>query len=263
MAIFEVVTTVNHRSLMNKSKADLASWVMHLLDCRDESERFRVQRVTDLLEANNFYQQQGRDARTDLKKRFDLVAHLSRQRDFSARTFGPGARTKGVLDHIRRRPTSQNGSTSSSLPATALCAPAMRRNPSSRRGSPSRSATKSANGPTGAPPIRTRPSSMCGSRPMSDFAETRQWWPNDLVDEVMPPGRATPQAWLSPDASGVTTIHADNDDDKTALASIQPGSEVEFLWYENRGSAEILLMPDGTWSLADPRDGGTVDMFAG
>lgn len=33
---------------------------------------------------------------------FDLVAHLKRQRDFSLNTFGPGPRTKGVLDHIRK-----------------------------------------------------------------------------------------------------------------------------------------------------------------
>lgn len=33
---------------------------------------------------------------------FDLIAHLHRQRAFSERTFGPGARTAGVLDHIRR-----------------------------------------------------------------------------------------------------------------------------------------------------------------
>ena len=33
---------------------------------------------------------------------FDLVAHLYRQRAFSRATFGPGARTKGVSDHIRK-----------------------------------------------------------------------------------------------------------------------------------------------------------------
>jgi Protein of unknown function (DUF550) len=33
---------------------------------------------------------------------FDLIAHLERQRAFSRETFGPGARTKGVLDHIRK-----------------------------------------------------------------------------------------------------------------------------------------------------------------
>ncbi len=32
----------------------------------------------------------------------DLVAHLYRQRDFSLRTFGPGLRSAGVVDHIRK-----------------------------------------------------------------------------------------------------------------------------------------------------------------
>lgn len=32
----------------------------------------------------------------------DLVAHLYRQREFSQRTFGPGARVAGVVEHIRR-----------------------------------------------------------------------------------------------------------------------------------------------------------------
>lgn len=33
---------------------------------------------------------------------FDLTAHLYRQRDWSRKTFGPGMRTKGVIDHIRK-----------------------------------------------------------------------------------------------------------------------------------------------------------------
>ena len=33
---------------------------------------------------------------------FDLTGHLDRQRDFSLKTFGPGIRTKGVCDHIRK-----------------------------------------------------------------------------------------------------------------------------------------------------------------
>jgi hypothetical protein len=33
---------------------------------------------------------------------FDLVAHLTRQIKFSGATFGPGARTAGVCDHIRK-----------------------------------------------------------------------------------------------------------------------------------------------------------------
>lgn len=36
---------------------------------------------------------------------FDLIAHLERQRDWSERTFGPGVRTEGVCDHIRKELT--------------------------------------------------------------------------------------------------------------------------------------------------------------
>ena len=35
-------------------------------------------------------------------ERFDLVAHLIRQRDWSERTFGPGDRVLGISDHIRK-----------------------------------------------------------------------------------------------------------------------------------------------------------------
>ena len=33
---------------------------------------------------------------------FDIIEHLQRQAEWSARTFGPGPRTAGVLDHIRK-----------------------------------------------------------------------------------------------------------------------------------------------------------------
>lgn len=33
---------------------------------------------------------------------FDLVTHIRRARAFSEKTFGPGARTKGVVEHIRK-----------------------------------------------------------------------------------------------------------------------------------------------------------------
>ncbi len=33
---------------------------------------------------------------------FNLHSHLERQRDWSTKTFGPGDRAKGVVDHIRK-----------------------------------------------------------------------------------------------------------------------------------------------------------------
>jgi hypothetical protein len=36
---------------------------------------------------------------------FDFYAHLRRQREWSEKTFGPGPRAKGVVDHIRKELT--------------------------------------------------------------------------------------------------------------------------------------------------------------
>lgn len=36
---------------------------------------------------------------------FDFVSHLQRQREWSGRTFGPGSRAQGVVDHIRKELT--------------------------------------------------------------------------------------------------------------------------------------------------------------
>lgn len=33
---------------------------------------------------------------------YDLVEHIEQQHDFSLRTFGPGKRTKGLIDHIQK-----------------------------------------------------------------------------------------------------------------------------------------------------------------
>jgi hypothetical protein len=40
--------------------------------------------------------------RADAPPSFDFRAHLQHQREWSGRTFGPGSRAKGVVDHIRK-----------------------------------------------------------------------------------------------------------------------------------------------------------------
>lgn len=40
--------------------------------------------------------------RLHLEATFDFAAHLERQQEWSERTFGPGARAAGVIDHIRK-----------------------------------------------------------------------------------------------------------------------------------------------------------------
>ena len=97
---------------------------------------------------------------------------------------------------------------------------------------------------------------------MSDFAPTRRWWPAELMDEWMPEGRRQPQDWLSPGKDGVTLVR-DEDEAARVLVRIEPDETVEFCWHESRGGVEILLMPDGTWSVDDTRDTGTPDIFTG
>lgn len=61
----------------------------------------------DYPEARHYYESAMRDLLMALASNgrapaFDFRAHLERQRQFSERTFGPSARTKGVADHIRK-----------------------------------------------------------------------------------------------------------------------------------------------------------------
>lgn len=51
-----------------------------------------------------------------LPLQFDLVTHLHRQRAFSLRTFGPGDRTDGVCDHIRKELTEVQDDAGAGLP---------------------------------------------------------------------------------------------------------------------------------------------------
>ena len=49
--------------------------------------------------------QQARDERDEARRlaQFDLAAHIQRQREWSAKTYGPGPRPSGIIDHIRKK----------------------------------------------------------------------------------------------------------------------------------------------------------------
>nr|WP_295465293.1 hypothetical protein [Mesorhizobium sp.] len=94
-------------------------------------------------------------------------------------------------------------------------------------------------------------------------APSREWWPDALVDEVMPAGRATPQAWLAPGRDGVTRAKDEDDTEGGVIITLSPGEVLAFVYSEKRGSAEITVMPDGTWKGPGERDRFTIDMFDG
>ena len=85
----------------------------------------------------------------------------------------------------------------------------------------------------------------------------RQWYPDFLIDEVLPESRWTAAAWL-PYLLGETPDEDGLDIRKPFL----PGDEVSFCWFEHRGMTVFRIKADGT--LAVPlRCTETPDMFGG
>lgn len=85
----------------------------------------------------------------------------------------------------------------------------------------------------------------------------RLWYPVDLIDEYTPPGRATPEAWLSPEFPGVRDYEQHFIDEHYG-----PGDRIAFKWCEHLPMAYFEVRADGT--LARPtRCPETPDMFTG
>ncbi|MFG1465227.1 hypothetical protein V5F77_20295 [Xanthobacter sp. DSM 24535] len=91
---------------------------------------------------------------------------------------------------------------------------------------------------------------------------TRTWWPEFLVDEVMPPGKAHPTDWILWDGGGAAAADvlafrvggsgADDDGDDPSDVYAMWVTEIEcldFTWSEPRGSREVTVYPDGTYRV--------------
>lgn len=84
----------------------------------------------------------------------------------------------------------------------------------------------------------------------------RLWYPAVLVDEELPVGRESPEAWLL-----FLLDDEENDEDERTLAQLYaPGDEIPFHWMERRGIVTLRIHASGT--LHTPmRCAETLDMF--
>ncbi len=82
--------------------------------------------------------------------------------------------------------------------------------------------------------------------------EALKWFPQDYVDEVSPPGRDSPEAWLidTPDGAAI-----DKADPEGAVMTITDGETIDFVTCEDLGTANLHLAPDGH-SLDRPEPAG-------
>ncbi len=89
-------------------------------------------------------------------------------------------------------------------------------------------------------------------------AQLRQWFPDDLIDEVLPPGRDSAEAWFQI-PPGFTYDDLD-DEERWCLDHFKPGDLVKFKWCEERESVRLRITRDG--GIYTPlRCPATPDMF--
>ena len=81
----------------------------------------------------------------------------------------------------------------------------------------------------------------------------RAYLPHDYQDEVVPPPRATPTAWIEALPGDVFAL-APADDDAEPSTFFQPGDVVAFDWTETYGSIVVTTAEDGTFTCDRPPD---------
>lgn len=85
----------------------------------------------------------------------------------------------------------------------------------------------------------------------------RKWWPAEWVDEVVPPGRASPSDFII-DADGHYFLGYRLDaDDVTEFqkrfynTGIDPADTIEFMWADDLGPVDVAILPDGDFGHVD------------
>lgn len=87
----------------------------------------------------------------------------------------------------------------------------------------------------------------------------RLWYPDGLIDETLPTGLSSAQAWA--DECGPNALELLDESERAHIASLLgPGAIIAFQWMENRGTITIRISSKG---LAGPplRCAETPDLF--
>ncbi len=86
---------------------------------------------------------------------------------------------------------------------------------------------------------------------VADVYPRRDWWPAELLDEVMPPGRRDPDEWLIGSQGDIYAIangeEASEGDGDGVLMRIRPRDLVKFCYVDRFGTIGVTFRPDGTY----------------
>lgn len=89
----------------------------------------------------------------------------------------------------------------------------------------------------------------------------RKWLPEHLTDEVSPPGRASPDAWIigrvaDPDGDDdlwrIGGWEADDEPVDDTRRDMRPGEVVTFVYVVDLGEVDVTIDPDGGYAAHGP-----------
>ena len=97
---------------------------------------------------------------------------------------------------------------------------------------------------------------------MTEARNGRTWIPEEYLDEVTPPGRASPDAWLEPAFEGGSQIARawDADEDAPPIP-VEEGQVVAFMWCDEFGAVKVQFKDDGTFKALGPVDPRTTHFW--
>jgi len=83
---------------------------------------------------------------------------------------------------------------------------------------------------------------------MTEQDNRRVWIPEEYLDEVTPPGRASPSEWIEDNVAGRALAPA-WDFEKSAPIALERGQVVNFYWCDTHGHVLIRLQRDGSFKI--------------
>lgn len=89
---------------------------------------------------------------------------------------------------------------------------------------------------------------------MSEHNKPRQWWPDFMCDEVMPPAKTSPAEWLEIDAAAggdivLGRMIEEDEGFRFAGEIVMPGQVVEIHYCDDLGTLDVTLAEDGTFTV--------------
>lgn len=78
-----------------------------------------------------------------------------------------------------------------------------------------------------------------------------EWLPEELMDEIVPPTRSTPEDWRQRVDGGWGLIVREDFEEEPRTRPLTDGEVVEFCWLEHHGSG-VLTVAEDHWTIVPP-----------